>query len=543
MKKNVVLLAAAVALFCFSPLVHAAEQAGPEETADVIKTPVQLDGKTLFYVLEKRGSLKHKDRAALIAKRLQAVANDTAIPAESLTSGDFDMPITIITAQEQFIVGLSDFDAELAGSTRRDFAAEVNRKLQSAIRDYRREHSLRWLFTGAALALVATALLVTILFFLGRLCGNICTRLTQSIEGKRLDLRIQSVQLLDSGQLTGLLLGIVSTIRFALCAVILLIYVRFTLGFFPWTRSHADTIGSSLMGLLGTIGSAVWAQMPNLTMLAAIILLTVYTLKLIQLIFKGIERGRIRFKTFRPEWAQPTYRLCRLGIVAFSLVVAFPYIPGSESPAFKGVSIFLGVLFSLGSTSAIANLISGYTIIYRNLFVVGDRIKIGDISGTVVRTGLQVIHLRTVKNEEITVPSSVIVNSNVVNYSALAKRQGLVLHTGVTIGYDTPWRQVHGLLLQAAGRTDGLKQEPEPFVLQKSLDDFYVAYELNAYTDSPQLMERIYSDLHKNIQDAFNEYGVQIMSPHYVADPARAKVVPKERWNEEPSVQQEVDEK
>jgi small-conductance mechanosensitive channel len=278
-------------------------------------------------------------------------------------------------------------------------------------------------------------------------------------------------------------------------------------------------------------------------MLTAILLITIYTLKLIHLIFRGVERGRIRFSTFQPEWAQPTYRLCRLGIIAFSLVVAFPYIPGSDSLAFKGVSIFLGVLFSLGSTSAIANIISGYTIIYRNLFIVGDRIRIGDISGTVMNTGLQVVHLRTVKNEEITVPSSVIVNSHVLNYSSLARRQGLVLHTSVTIGYDTPWRQVHALLLQAAERTAGLQREPAPFVLQKSLEDFYVSYELNAYTENPQAMERIYSDMHKNIQDAFNEYGVQIMSPHYKSDPDRPKVVPKQRWNEEPSVQQEVDEK
>ena len=203
--------------------------------------------------------------------------------------------------------------------------------------------------------------------------------------------------------------------------------------------------------------------------------------------------------------------------------------------AFKGISVFIGILFSLGSTSAVANLIAGYIIIYRNLFNEGDRVRIADFSGTVIKTGLQVIYLRTIKNEEITVPSSLIVNSHVTNYSALARQQGLILHTAVTIGYDVPWRQVHALLLMAAEKTSGLLRDPKPFVLQKSLDDFYVAYELNAYTNDPQKMERTYSELHMNIQDAFNEYGVQIMSPSYRGDPEQPKVVSKEQWYAPPA--------
>jgi len=294
-------------------------------------------------------------------------------------------------------------------------------------------------------------------------------------------------------------------------------------------------IDDYLLTQLGIVATAIVAQVPKLVFLAIIFAITVYVLKLLKLIFRGIEYKTIRLRSFQPEWAQPTYRLCRIGVVAFALVVAFPYIPGSDSLAFKGVSIFLGVLFSLGSTSAIANLIAGYTIIYRNLFKEGDRIRIDDISGTVVKTGLQVIYLRTVKNEEISVPSSTIVNGHVINYSALARERGLILHTAVTIGYDAPWRQVHALLLMAAEKTEGLRREPKPFVLQKSLDDFYVTYELNAYTDVPATMERIYSDLHQNIQDAFNEYGVQIMSPNYEADRDRPTVVPREQWYAPPA--------
>jgi small-conductance mechanosensitive channel len=264
--------------------------------------------------------------------------------------------------------------------------------------------------------------------------------------------------------------------------------------------------------------------------LAIIVLITVYVLKLTRLFFNEIEKGTLTLKGFYPEWAQPSYRISRLLVIAFAAVVAFPYIPGSESPAFKGISIFLGVLFSLGSTSFIANILAGYALTYRRVFKIGDRVKISDFIGDVVETKLQVTHLRTIKNEEIIVPNSMIVNSHVINYSSLAREKGLILHTSVTIGYDAPWRQVHAMLLMAAEKTPGLLREPPPFVLQKSLDDFYVNYELNVYTDNPLEMARLYSELHQNIQDAFNEYGVQIMSPSYRFDPDQPKVVPKDKW-------------
>jgi len=215
--------------------------------------------------------------------------------------------------------------------------------------------------------------------------------------------------------------------------------------------------------------------------------------------------------------------------------MAFPYIPGSNSPAFKGISIFFGVLLSLGSSSAISNILAGFSLIYRRAFKVGDRVKIADFMGDVMEMRLEVTHLKTIKNEEIVVPNSMINSSHVINYSTLANRNGLILHTSVTIGYDAPWRQIHALLLMAAEKTPGLLSEPKPFILQTALNDFYVAYELNVYCNTPQMMVEIYSDLHKNIQDAFNEYGVQIMSPWYRFDPDRPKVVPKDRWYAAPA--------
>jgi small-conductance mechanosensitive channel len=238
---------------------------------------------------------------------------------------------------------------------------------------------------------------------------------------------------------------------------------------------------------------------------------------------------------FDPEWAWPTYRIARAVVLVFAVVVAYPFIPGSSTEAFKGVSLFVGVLVSLGSSSVIGNLLSGYTMIYRRAFRVGDRVRIEDVVGEVVEIRVTVTHLRTPKNEEVILPNSLIMNSKVINYSALARQQGLILHTNVGIGYEVPWRQVEAMLMAAANATEGVKKDPPPFVLQRSLGDFAIDYELNVYVPDATAILATYDRLHRNILDQFNEHGVQIMTPAYESDPETAKVVPKARWYAAPA--------
>jgi small-conductance mechanosensitive channel len=230
-----------------------------------------------------------------------------------------------------------------------------------------------------------------------------------------------------------------------------------------------------------------------------------------------VGAGRIHLPNFYPEWAQPTYKIIRVLMYAFAAVMIYPYLPGESSPAFKGISVFLGVLFSLGSTSAVANFVAGVILIYTRGFRVGDWVTISENTGEVVQTSMLATHLRTIRNEEITIPNSVVLGSYVTNFSLQAKEQGVVLHTSVTIGYDAPWRTIHKLLIDAALKTKYILHEPAPFVLQADLQDSYVKYEINAYTDHPLLMPYIYSDLHGNIQDSFYEAGVEIMSPVFHA--------------------------
>ncbi len=301
--------------------------------------------------------------------------------------------------------------------------------------------------------------------------------------------------------------------------LLLLAYVTLTtiFTFFGFTKTWSAALLTYLAHPLTSLASAVLNYLPNLFFILVIGVVTNYVLRFIKLIFQGLESNAIRFPGFYPEWSIPTYKIVRFLILAFVAVIVFPYLPGSNSPAFQGISIFLGILFSLGSSSAIANIVAGVVLTYMRPFRPGDRVKIADAMGDVVEKTLLVTRIRTVKNVDISIPNAMVLGSHIINYNSSSAEKGLILHTSVTIGYDVPWRRVHELLLSAARGTPSILPDPPPFVLQAALDDFYVRYELNAYTDRPNEMSRTYSALHQSIQDSFFDAGVEICSPHFTA--------------------------
>jgi small-conductance mechanosensitive channel len=286
---------------------------------------------------------------------------------------------------------------------------------------------------------------------------------------------------------------------------------------------------------LHTIAASTLNNLPSLIFIAVVALVTYYVLKLARFIFNEIAAERISFTGFYPEWAAPTYNIFRVFAIAFALVVAYPYIPGSNTEAFKGVSIFLGVLVSLGSTSAVSHIVAGIVLTYMRAFRVGDFVEIGNERGMIAEMSPLATHLRTAKNVEVTIPNATVLGSHVTNFSTHLRDRKLILHTSVGIGYNVPWRQVHAMLLTAAAQTKGLLREPAPFVLQRQLDDSCIRYELNAYTDRAEGMLLAYSELHQHILDIFNEYGVQIMTPSYEGDRETPAVVPKSDWYAAPA--------
>lgn len=504
---------------------HAAD----EPPAPTIATaPVVLDGTELFRV---RGALAlpAAERARAISERVAAFAAD-----RSLASGQ--MQITeaadrsVIRIGEQALVTVVDADAEFEGLTRQQVAELHQKRIAGAVDRYRQDRSPAVLLRAAVSALVATLLLVLLAFGARRAFARLDDIAERRYQARIERLKAETRKIVQAERLRIAIRNAFSTINALLQLVLVLVYLEYVLGLWPWTRPAAERVLVVVLDPLRTMGVAVLGAIPGLVFIAVLIFVMRYLLKVARLFFAGIAAGSVTIANFDRDWAWPTYRIVRLLMIAFAIVVAYPHIPGSDSTAFKGLSVFLGIIFSLGSTSVIANLMAGYSLVYRRAFKIGDRVRIGEHVGDVTAMRLQVTHLRSLKNEEIVIPNSIVLNSSTTNYSTLAADHGLVLHTTVGIGYETPWRQVEAMLTEAARRTAGLLSEPAPYVLHKSLGDFCVAYELNAGCDQPHQAERLYSALHRNILDVFNEYGVQIMTPAYVADTEQPKVVAKADW-------------
>jgi small-conductance mechanosensitive channel len=329
--------------------------------------------------------------------------------------------------------------------------------------------------------------------------------------------RLKSVEVLSEARIAELLVLSTKLIRFGLIGFVVYFYVTLILGLFPLTSTWSETLFGYILTPFMNAVSAFVNYIPNLFSIIVIIVLTSYLLRLMKFISLEIARGTLTLPGFFPDWAIPTFKIARFLVIIFAAVVIFPYLPGSDSPFFQGISIFVGVLFSLGSSSAVANIVSGVVLTYMRPFQISDRVKIADTVGEIVEKTLLVTRIRTIKNVDVTIPNAMVLGAHIINYSSSAEDRGLVLHTTVTIGYDVPWRKVHELLLEAARKTEAIIDEPASYVHQTALDDFYVRYELNAPTDNPSRMAGIYSDLHQNIQDVFNEAGIEIMSPHFAA--------------------------
>ncbi len=329
--------------------------------------------------------------------------------------------------------------------------------------------------------------------------------------------KIFTLELVLPQRLIQILMAVMRQLRSAAVFLILLTSLIFMFNIIPGTRWIPQAIIQQAVDFSAVLWAAIIDIVPNILALFAIAFLTRYSLKLLRFFSEGIKQGKIKISGLHAELVDPTYQLLRFFVVAFAIVAAYPYIPGSDSPVFRGLSIFIGFLLSLGSTSLVSNIISGIVLTYTRGLRIGDRVQIGDAVGDVVDRNLLVTRVRTIKNVVITIPNGMVLNNHIINYSANVPEQGLILNTSVTIGYDVPWRQVHQLLIASALSTPSILKEPKPFVLQTSLDDYYISYELNAYTKDPTWMAKTYSALHQNIQDKFMEAKVEIMSPAYSA--------------------------
>jgi small-conductance mechanosensitive channel len=503
-------------------------QTQESEAVETEQAPVMIDDFLVFHVRGIR-AYPAKERAREIAKRIKRIAANRQIKTDDIVVVETELMSDIVVGNER-IVAIYDADSSLEQVDREVLAKVYVLKIKEAITRYRDSRDPEHILRAAINSALLTAGLIGILILLRFLYKKLFSWLESRFKKKLQFLKIQSLNIVRAERIWMLLTGLLRTLKIIVILLLLYFYFSLVLNSFPWTRLLGQHLTGYILSPLQQIGQGILDYIPNFIFIIIFIIIVRYLLKLIRLFFTGLETKTISFYNFDPSWARPTYKLVRVFVIVFAFVILYPYIPGGNSPAFKGISIFIGIIVSLGSSTALSNIISGYSMIYRRAFMIGDRVKIGDFVGDVTAMRLLVTHLRSLKNEEIVVPNSLILSSSVINYSSISREKGLILHTNVSIGYDAPWRQVEALLLKAAEKTAGVLKEPKPFVLQKSLDDFYVSYELNAYIATPQEMVQTYSELHQNILDAFNEAGVQIMSPHYESDPSGVKVVPKEKW-------------
>ncbi|MBW2505788.1 MAG: mechanosensitive ion channel [Deltaproteobacteria bacterium] len=525
-----------IILFTKFSLVPAQEPTGLYQGSEFLTSataPVIVDGKELFRVSGVT-SYPAKDRARKIATRIKNLAEDRTFDPnklEIIKEGE----VTYIKAGSRNALGLVENDAVREGISLELLAKVTQEKIKLAIIEYRNDRAPRVLLINSGYALIATVLAILLLWGILRVFIWLDALAQRRIMGRVERLQSKSHYIIDAEQVGDILRGLHKIFKVLTILVVIYFYLNLVLGLYPWTRLFAKYLFALTIDPLRIIGLGIVDALPNIFFLAILFFITRYILKLTRLFFTGIDRGSIQLKNFEREWGMPTYRIARLLIVSFAVIVAYPYIPGSSSDAFKGVSIFLGVIFSLGSSSVLTNIIAGYTITYRRAFKIGDRIMINDLMGEVVNRSVLVTRLRSLKNEEIVIPNSNVLNSNIINYTTEAQANGLILHTTVGIGYEVPWRQVEAMLLLAADRTKGLRAEPKPFVLQQSLGDFAVNYELNVYCDDVRHMMQLYSHLHRNILDVFNEYNVQIMTPNYEHDTEQPKLVPPDQWYAPPA--------
>jgi small-conductance mechanosensitive channel len=487
--------------------------------------PVVLRNDTLFWMTAGYGPLTPADRARMVNQRIELAVADPVFAPDSVRIVENELG-TVVYLGSIPLFAVVDADTAGQGLSRAELAAERARATGLALTRWSRATRIRALLRGGALTLVGLVVLALAILLVNRGFRWVRGRLTASQATPIPGLRIQRLELLSSGRIADALLLAVRVSQIVVIGLLITGFLALDLSFFPGTRRVTLTLVGYVLDPLENVGTAVVNYIPEIFFLAVIAFATQFGLRLVRILFDGLERGAISVRGFHPEWATPTFNIVRVLAYALALVMAFPYLPGSDSDAFKGVSVFVGVLLSLGSAGAVGNIIAGVVITYMRPFRVGDRVQIADTTGDVIEHSLLVTRVRTVKHVEITIPNSMILGTHITNYTRAAADGGIILHTSVTIGYDTPWRQVHELLLAAASRTDGLLREPAPYVLQKALNDFHVGYEINAYTEQAGRMPRIYSELHQNIQDEFQRAGVQIMSPNYEADPAEPKIPP-----------------
>jgi len=514
-----------LALILLLPLVAGAQE--PAREAGRQSAPVVIANRTVIVLRGPIAGYSAEERARNSMDRIEAALDSD--PYARISFDDSEAGTRVLLGDTlAYIVTKIDIDA-YAGETPQIVAKESARRLERAIVERREQHSLHYLAIAAAYAAVATAVYAGLLWLLSWGNRRVGGWVSVAAEEKARRFQIGSVHVFAR--------RFVAVLAWLLAITATVWWVAFVLQSFPYTRRWGEDLQVNLVDMARQIVLAILGALPGLVFAIVIFFLARLLIRIAGAFFNRVERGSLELTWLDRDTVRPTQRIFSFVVWVFALAVAYPYLPGAQTEAFKGLSVLIGLMVSLGGAGVIGQAFSGIILMYVRLFRRGDYVRIGDNEGTVTELGMFATRIRTGLGEEISISNAAVLAATIKNYSRAVPGTGFVLDTMVTIGYSTPWRQVEAMLKEAARRTEDIAHSPEPVVRQTALSDFYVEYRLIAYSpaERPLVRAEILHHLHAHIQDVFNEHGVQIMSPHYMMDPKEPQVVPKDKWYTPPA--------
>lgn len=533
MKKILYALAISITLCMASGLSRAADTAPETQAANEV--PLVVFNRTVFVFRSPLMGIspeKRAERATVTLRELLRSGESHTVSVKSNPAGQLIMVGDVLA----FIVTKADLDPmkeESLGVTAKKTADD----LQKVIDETLEARSFDSLLKSVIASGIATAVFAALLWMLGALRKWISVKLIEIAACKADAIKLGDTHLLEHRHLARILLKALSLVRWFIVAVLTYEWLSYLLSTFPYTRPWGMQLNNYLFNVIQGIGSSILDALPGLGVALVIFVIARFAVAFLSGVLERVSKSESELSWLGPDTMPTTRRLFNFAIWVFAIAMAYPYLPGAQTEAFKGMSLLLGLMVSLGASSIVGQGAAGLILTYTRTMRAGEFVRVGEHEGTVTRVGMFTTTIRTGLGEELTLPNSMITGTVTKNYSRAVHGSGYIVDTVVTIGYDTPWRQVEAMLIEAAQRTTGILHAPAPRVFQTALSDYYPEYRLvaQAIPSEPRPRAEIMSMLHANIQDVFNEYGVQIMSPHYMMDPASEKVVKKEDWHKSPA--------
>ena len=478
--------------------------------------PLVVDGDTLLVIYARKGGMLPEARVSAAKSRIYEVGKRLTMFVDSLYVFDSEVSSDVMVG-EDVLLSVTDLDALWMGMERVELAETYREVISKKVDQLHETYGLQQKLQSLGWVALIIAVQVLLIWFIVWLFRRWKFSVTRKLLGRIKSVVIKNYPLLDTHRLGVAIIFIFNLVRLLLILLVVLVGLGFMFSFFPETKTVTYTVVGFIWNPLSDILKSVVEYLPNLFKIIVIIICFHYLLKLVRYFANEVASGRLKINGFYADWAMPTHTLLRVLLYSFMLVMIWPLLPNSDSEIFQGVSVFIGVVVSLGSTSVVGNVMSGLVMTYMRPFRIGDFIRFGDTEGEVIEKSMLVTRIRTRKNDIVTIPNSNMMSSQTSNYTFSAQRYGIIVHTKITIGYDEPWKKIESLLVQAAENTDGIKRHPKPFVRITALDDFYVEYEINGITDRAKTLSTVYSVLHQQILDTMHGAGVEIMSPHIEA--------------------------